>query len=218
MKEVSEEGKYAGVFIEACVTSLEQSINAAENGANRLELCIDIEVDGLTPPLSMVHQVCKAVEIQVRILVRPRSGNFVYTKSEYEYYLKEISAISLTSVEGIVIGALTESGLPDLHFLAEAKKCANNKKICFHKAIDVSQDILQATQLLVDSGLVDAILSSGGQASAVKGLPMLTKMREICKNNVELVAAGKIVPSNLEQIHDHLLLTAYHGRGIVNLE
>ena len=62
---------------EACVESLEQAFIAEKNGANRIELCADLDVEGLTPSRELILSVNSQLNIPVHVLIRPRSGYFV---------------------------------------------------------------------------------------------------------------------------------------------
>lgn len=198
-------------ILEACVTTLDQARNAVTNGASRLEVCTRLDVDGLTPGIAFVSNILQEIKVPVRVLVRPRSGNFIYTPEEKNTYLEQIRKVINLSVEGIVIGALTTDYIPDVPFLAKVRSITS-QKICFHKAIDKCPDILSATTLLVHNGCVDSILSSGGKETAQEGVDNLLRMKCICSTKVELVAAGKITRENRNSIHSSLNLNAYHGR------
>lgn len=213
----TKEDKLSDIIKEACITSLDEAQRAESNGANRLEVCVDIEHDGLTPPLSLVHSILDSVKIPVRVLIRPRAGNFVYPITEKEIYLSQIKTYSNLPIEGMVIGALDDQKIPDLSFLQQVREIANSKKICFHKAIDVSYDIIKATHTLVESELIDAILTSGGEPTAMEGFQTLERIKTICAGKVEVVAAGKITPLNIAHLHNQLQLSSYHGRRIVSM-
>ena len=70
-------------LLEIAVGSFERAVAAERAGADRLELCVDLEVAGLTPSLDLIRKVRAAVNIPVHVLVRPRAGNFVYSSSEF---------------------------------------------------------------------------------------------------------------------------------------
>ncbi len=63
---------------EACVESLEQAFIAEKNGADRIELCTDLDVEGLTPSRELILSVKSQLNIPVHVMIRPRAGDFVY--------------------------------------------------------------------------------------------------------------------------------------------
>ena len=65
---------------EACVETLEQAVIAERKGADRLEFCAYLAFDGLTPAPDLVKAVLNVVNIPVRVMIRPRNGNFVYNE------------------------------------------------------------------------------------------------------------------------------------------
>ena len=69
------------IIKEACVGSLQQSLNAEKNGANRLELCGDLSVGGITPDFTLIEEVMQKCSIPVKVMIRPRGGSFVHTLS-----------------------------------------------------------------------------------------------------------------------------------------
>ena len=65
---------------------LESALEAAEGGADRIELCSSIVVGGVTPSAGLVELTCRALRGRcgVYVLVRPRGGDFLYSQSELE--------------------------------------------------------------------------------------------------------------------------------------
>lgn len=199
--------------LESCITTYKEAEDAVRNGATRLEVCAQIEVDGLTPDSALVRKILNHINVPVRVLIRPRAGNFIYDQHEKRSYIQEIQSYMDIPIDGIVIGALTDDLLPDMVLLKNIRTIVT-QNICFHKAIDHCSDMLRATSLLVESGYVDGILSSGGQDTAQLGLNSLLQMKAICSTKVELIAAGKITKANRDSIHSVLNIRAYHGRKI----
>ena len=58
-------------------------------------------------------------------------------------------------------------------------------------------------------------MSSGGDATAELGIKTLKKMVDIAPLNFEIIAAGKITDSNIDEIHKKICSGFYHGRKIV---
>ena len=65
-------------ILEICCTSLEDAKIASDNGADRIELCEDLEVGGVTPNLKLLESVLNNIALPVFVLVRPR-GAVSYT-------------------------------------------------------------------------------------------------------------------------------------------
>ncbi len=102
------------LFLEACVETLEQCILAEKNGANRLELCADLSVGGLTPSRELLDSVMAAVKIPVMAMIRPRAGNFVCSAEEIEEMKRSILLCKTAGVAGVVFGCLTPDSRIDV--------------------------------------------------------------------------------------------------------
>ena len=77
--------------IEVCVASLEDAKKAEQLCADRIELCAELGVGGITPSMGLVEQLLEEIEIPIHVLVRPRSGNFNYsTNSNINYTMNNV--------------------------------------------------------------------------------------------------------------------------------
>lgn len=78
------------MLVEVCCNSLESALNAEKAGADRIELCSELGVGGITPSYGLIQLVKQKLEIPIHVLLRPRSGHFTYTETEFEVLLREI--------------------------------------------------------------------------------------------------------------------------------
>src|ERR1700709_1310440 len=101
-------------IIEACVDSIDSAIEAELGGADRVELCGELQQGGVTPSAGLISGVCDRIDIPIFALIRPRTGDFLYNDDELDVMLRDIEIIRSLSVEGIVIGALTRDGDIDM--------------------------------------------------------------------------------------------------------
>ena len=67
---------------EACVETVEQAIKAEKNGADQIELCSRLDLDGLTPDFDVIRKVLSLIKIPVKVMIRCRSGNFYFNESK----------------------------------------------------------------------------------------------------------------------------------------
>jgi copper homeostasis protein len=77
-------------------------------GAGRLELCSNLLLGGTTPSYGLVKMVKEQVHIPVHVLIRPRSGNFVFSCTELKVMIEDIKMVGQLGVQGVAIGVLTE--------------------------------------------------------------------------------------------------------------
>ncbi len=59
------------MIVESCCTTLEEALAAQQRGADRIELCADLAVGGVTPPRDLIKEVVDALTIPVNVLIRP---------------------------------------------------------------------------------------------------------------------------------------------------
>jgi len=200
---------------EACVGSLTQSLNAEKNGANRLELCGDLSVGGITPDCEMLAAVMAQCSIPVKVMIRPRGGSFVHTQTEFEQMKQEVIYCKENGISEVVFGFLTPDNEIDVEKTRELAKLASPMQITFHKAIDEAADILAAVDVLRTIPQITGILTSGGCATAAEGIPVLKEMKKRCGEQISLIVAGKVKVDNLDFLHEEIGAREYHGKLIV---
>ncbi len=202
------------MVIEACVESIQEAVNAETNGANRIELCSRLDLDGLTPSESLVREVVDTLKIPVMVMIRPREGNFIYSSFEFDQMLRSIGMCKKYPVLGVVFGALTLQNQPDLELLKIFADVASPLEITFHKAIDNTPDPVKSAELIITVKQVTRILTSGGQPTALQGKEMIKKMQKAVSEKISIIAAGKITEENLNEHINLLEVNEYHGRKI----
>ncbi len=203
------------LILEACVETLEQCILAEKNGADRLELCADLSVGGLTPSRELLDSVMAAVKIPVMAMIRPRAGNFVCSEEEIEEMKHSILVCKTAGVAGVVFGCLTPDGRIDVAQTSELVRFALPLSVTFHKAIDETPDPVAATSTLKQIPGIQRILTSGGAATALEGQEVLRKMIEAAGEGLTILAAGKVTSENLADVHHAVGAKEYHGKRIV---
>lgn len=187
------------MLIEIIATNLEEAICAEQYGADRLELIHDFELGGLSPQLELTRDVCAAVNIPVNVMVRPHGENFIYTPQDMTTILHQIDyLLSNTKVSSIVFGSLTENNTVNIKQLEMVIKLLENSRVglTFHRAIDVSSDVVAAYQELQNyAPHLTRVLSSGGKDNAIEGSQQLTAMQQNSRGVILLAGAG-ITPHN----------------------
>ncbi len=136
-------------LVEACVEGHAQSLRAAQRGAQRLELCADLDQDGLTPDFDLIARVQQQVSIPVRVMIRPRGGDFVYTAAEVQQMQRAIAVCRDLGVEGVVLGGLQADGAIDLALTQALITQARPLTVTFHRAIEQAPDLLAAAHQLL---------------------------------------------------------------------
>ena len=77
------------MILEVCVDSVESAVNAERGGADRLELCGDLIVCGVTPSLALYERVREKENLPIHVLLRPRFGDFLYSEDELHILIRQ---------------------------------------------------------------------------------------------------------------------------------
>ncbi|KIK70665.1 hypothetical protein GYMLUDRAFT_286672 [Collybiopsis luxurians FD-317 M1] len=200
------------VLIEVCVDSVESAVNAARGGANRLELCGNLSIGGgTTPSLGLFKAVRKALEpyhIPIMVMIRPRIGDFLYSKAEIEVMLEDIQIFKEQGVQGFVFGVLTREGQVDVELLKILVSASSPKEVCFHRAFDMTSDANQAINDIMAIDGVTRILTSGQGKSVSDSLPVITSLLDTTRgSNLTVMPGSGINPSTIGRILDRLMST-----------
>ncbi len=199
---------------EACVETFEEALKAQENGANRIELCSHLELDGLTPSPELIEKTCSELSIPVMVMIRPRGGNFVYSEEELQTMENGIAMAKKLGAGGIVVGLLTSGNQVDVDNTRRLAAAAAPLPVTFHKAIDVMESPVDGVkQLLVIEG-VTRILTSGGKPTAREGAMIIKEMMRAADDHITLLVAGKVTSENVDEIAALTGAIELHGRRI----
>jgi copper homeostasis protein len=201
-------------LIEVCVDTLTDALNAESNGANRIELCSHLSLDGLTPTLELTKKTLAALKIPVHVMIRSRAINFQYLPHEIEMMIETIHTYKNLGIKGIVFGALLVDFTIDLPNVEKVAKAAEGLNFVFHKAIDLTPNPVVATQALKTMKGITHILTSGGAPTAKEGASVIRNMHNQSQN-IKIIAAGNIKDYNLNEHIKLLGVNEYHGRQIL---
>ena len=199
--------------IEYCTDDVDQAI-ANAHLYDQLEYCADLELDGLTPTADDVSKILQASISNVKVMIRSRPGDFVYTEEDMEVMKAQVATFLSMGVNRFVFGA-TKLGRLDMEAIQSIAGLLDGKELCIHKAIDLSEDIFGDLTLLLNIDNVKEVLTSGGAATAMEGADTLKQMVSIAQNKIDIIAAGKVTKDALVEVHQKIGAPVYHGRKIV---
>lgn len=205
------------IRIEICTNGYQSVINAQENGAHCAELCESLEVGGVTPSYGTLKKVAADMKIPVRVLIRPRSGNYIYNEAELEMMCLDIQLVKQLGYEGVVIGALNENGDLDVEKIKIMMKAGEGMKFTFHRAIDACNNPLEALATLVELGF-DKVLTSGCKPKAIDGVSMIRQMQEKYGDKIKIMAGGGININNVVTIINETGISNCHASLTVDVD
>lgn len=203
---------------EACVESLIQAEEAAQKGADRIELCSRLDLDGLTPDLALTQQIRSRIKIPIHVMIRKPTDrypdDFMLSDRAIDEMIDEINLFKSFDIQGFVLGMLDKHRMPDTVKLEKILEHTKGYNVTFHKAIDQSTDIQKALSMLKCCTGLTHVLTSGGATSADQGVKVLSDMMANAFP-LRIIAAGGITNDNLHQLHYRLNGLEYHGKRIV---
>ena len=201
--------------IEIACFNLDSAIIAQKNGADRVELCAEMEVGGTTPNFEITKEVKDLITIDLNVMIRPRGGNFVYSDSEFQQMKNEILQFKEIGVNGFVFGILTENNSINTIQNKELVELAKPFPCTFHRAFDEISDAFQSLEDIIECGF-KTILTSGQKPNVLKGVNRLAELVSKANNRITIMPGGGLRSSNIEFIQEKTEATFYHSSAITD--
>lgn len=197
------------IKLEICANSVESAWNAYNGGAQRIELCTNLEDGGTTPTWGIMKQVAEIPSITKHILIRPRTGDFSYNNYEVNTMIDNIKMAKSLGMDGIVIGCLLSDGSLDIITLNRLIMAASGMNITFHRAFDYCTDPTKTLQQIIDLGC-NYLLTSGQAETAELGIEMLKTLHEQADDNIVILPGKGITENNILKIKKETGLKEFH--------
>lgn len=185
------------MIVEICANGLESAHNAQTGGADRIELCSQLAVGGLTPPRKEILDVLSVLKIEIHVLIRPRKGDFVYSDEELNAMIKDIEYCKEIGCQGVVSGVLTSEGHIDLIATKRLIDAAKGMNFTYHRAFDECKEPKKAIENLIDLG-ISRLLSSGQEHKAIDGLELLIQLKKQVGDRLEIMPGSGV---NADNVH-----------------
>ena len=144
-------------------------------------------------------------------MIRPRAGDFAYTRAELDRMHTDIRAALELGAAGVVLGALDASRRVDVVATRQLFEAAHGRPVTFHRAIDDAPDLLEAIDALLALG-VTRVLSSGAAPTAVEGADTLAAMVARAGEGLQIVAGGGVRGDNVAAIVRRTGVREVHAR------
>ncbi len=195
---------------EVCANSVESCLAAQAGGADRVELCAGIPEGGTTPSygdMATARELLK--ETRLHVIIRPRGGDFLYNPLEQHIMLKDIACARSIGADGVVFGCLTAEGDVDLPLMKQFMEASKGMSVTFHRAFDVCRNPQQALEDIIGLGC-HRILTSGQQATAEQGIPLLKAMQQQAAGRIILLAGCGVNENNISRIAAETGIHEFH--------
>jgi copper homeostasis protein len=196
--------------LEISVESVKAAQAAERGGADRIELCGNLSVGGVTPSAELMHAARKQVGVPIFMMIRPRPGDFVYSAAEFAAMKAEIDSAKRTGMNGVVLGILDSHQRIDVVRTRELVELACPLPTTFHRAFDECGDLLQALEDAIRTG-VARILTSGGAATALEGSAVIASLVAKAQSRVFILPGAGINASNITQVVEKTRAQEFHS-------
>jgi copper homeostasis protein len=170
----------------------------------------------------------------MHVLIRPRPGNFCYSKAEVDRMCEDIKRCREMGADGVVIGALTPNGDPDTEALKQMLQATGREQpqlptestpqlprqlpqqplplslhLVFHRAFDVCRNPLQALEGLIGLGF-QTLLTSGHEQKAEEGIPLIAQLVKQAAGRIDIMAGSGVNPRNVLRIIEETGVRTVH--------
>lgn len=186
------------MILEICANSYLSAKNAQDAGAHRVELCQELTVGGITPSYGLLKKALEHLTIPIFVLVRPRSGDFVYTDCEFEIMKNDIEICKALGAKGIVSGVLNYDKAVDVERTKILVELAKPLPFTFHRAFDEVNNPEKSLEQLIDLG-IERVLTSGQDATAEGGVDLLEELNKQAKDRIIIMAGSGVSAHNVHK-------------------
>ncbi len=197
-------------LLELCVESLEAAQAAERGGADRIELCDRLDMDGITPAEELTAAVVHSLSIPVHVLIRPRDDDFVYSATEFNQMRQQVSWARQAGAAGVALGVLRADHRIDIDRNRELVELARPMKVTFHRAFDKAPNLSEALEAVIGLG-ADCLLTSGGAPDVLAGVEQLEKIVRQAGDRIQIMAGGGLKLASMVEILERTGLHSLHG-------
>lgn len=199
-------------MLEIACFNASSAIAAAQAGADRIELCADYAAGGVTPSLSTLQGVQRETTIPINVMIRPRAGNFNYSREEFLLMKKEMEMLKPLA-SGFVFGILDANLRVDGTRNRELVELAAPLPCTFHRAVDEAEVLDEAAETVVHCGF-KSMLTSGGAKNALEGADKLYQLQSKFGADLLLIAGGGVRSTNVEELKRRTHIAWLHSAAI----
>jgi copper homeostasis protein len=187
------------IKLEIAVFSVEAALAAIEAGADRIEFCENPLEGGTTPSFGSLSTLITLTSKPVFPIIRPRGGDFLYTKNEFKVMRSDVLMAKKLDYPGIVIGLLNQDGSIDVERTKRLVDLASPMEVSFHRAFDRCIDPFKALEDIIATGC-KRILTSGQVPNAADAQVFLKKLIEQAGDRIIIMPGSGVRSNNIKEI------------------
>jgi len=196
--------------LEIATSDFETTKSAVKGGADRIELCANLNEGGTTPCYGTIYQCRERFDVLLYPIIRPRGGDFLYTDDEYEIMLHDVKLCKQLGCDGIVIGLLNKDGAIDKKRTAALIEIAYPMGVTFHRAFDRCRDPWEAMEQLIEIGC-ERILTSGQQPTVNEGMELITELNKMADHRIIIMPGSGVRLGNIKLLAEKTGCKEFHS-------
>ena len=188
-------------MLEVIVETLADALASHAGGASQLDCKAALPLGGLTPSLGMVEQICRSVDTDALVTIRPHARSFCFTPPEIAVMCGDIMRARDVGASGFLTGCLTEKGAIDVEAMTALQEAAGKLPVHFHLAWELVPSPVDALDTLVGLGVKSVRTSGGGLENvAVDRMDSILGFSAHAAGRIELVLAGGVTLQNVGRL------------------
>jgi copper homeostasis protein len=205
-------------IIEIATSDFATTKAAVEGGADRIELCANLAEGGTTPSYAHIKKCREAFDVLLYPIIRPRGGDFLYTKDEFEIMKNDVRLCKELGCDGIVIGLLNMDGTIDITRMAELVELAYPLGVTYHRAFDRCREPFEALEELIEIGC-ERILTSGQQVSVgspqsainEQAADLIAALNKAADSRIIIMPGSGVRKENIKLLAEKTGCTEFHS-------
>jgi copper homeostasis protein len=197
-------------IIEIATSDFLTTKSAVAGGADRIELCANLAEGGTTPSYGHIKQCREAFDLLIYPIIRPRGGDFLYNREEFEIMLQDVKLCKQLGCDGVVIGLLNSNGSIDIKRTGALVEAAYPLGITFHRAFDRCRDPFEAMEQLIEIGC-ERILTSGQKPTAPEAIELIAQLNKAADERIIIMAGSGVRKENIKMLAEKTDCVEFHS-------
>jgi len=197
-------------LLEISVESVAAAAAAQRGGAQRIELCSNLAVGGLTPSPELMIEARANVQVPIFAMIRPRAGDFGYSDEEFATMRASVHLAKQMQMDGLVLGLLRADGQVDIDRSGELIESASPLPVTFHRAFDECSDLQKSLEDVIETKAA-RLLTSGGKPTAPEALEVLGNLVRIAGDRLMVMPGSGLHAGNILEALAKTCAREYHA-------
>ena len=197
------------MIVEVCIGSVPCAYESLKGGAQRVELCDNLNEGGTTPSYGTIVASRKIKGLKTMVMIRPRGGDFLYTDTEFEIMKEDVRVARMLGADGVVFGILKKDGSIDVDRAEQLIDLAGDLEVTHHRAFDMCKDPFLAMEQLIRIG-VKRILTSGQHRNAWEGRHLIAELVKKAAGRIIIMPGAGVNEHNIAEMVAITKAEEYH--------